>query len=207
MTTSASQRPPAPSGNGALRLVALIFYLVSMASLLFFAWSALTSPIRYDRYGSYSDDQTYFTEYPSPTPTPVPVTARIGETITLADMAATLVSVKTIAGDQTHQLKQGDIFILAHVTLANLSTTPQDYSSSSFMVTTSSGHPWDYHAPLYEAPASYTADNLLPFGRLGAKESVVGDLVVEAPLSDHQAKLVWDPNSSKVGVSGWILGL
>ena len=207
MATPASQRPPADSGSGALRLVTLVFYLVSMASLLFFAWSALSSSLRYDRYGSYSDDQIYYTEYPSPTPTPLPVTARIGETITLGAMAATLVSVKIIAGDQTYQPKQGDTFILAHVTLANLSTAPQDYSSWSFMVTTSSGHPWDYHAPVYDAPASYTADNLLSFGRLGAKESVAGDLVVEAPLGDHQAKLVWDPNSTKVGESGWILGL
>ena len=189
-----------------MRLVALVCYLVSMAGLMFFAWSALSS-VRYDRYGSYSNNQTYFTEYPSLTPTHVPSISRIGETIIIGNLAATLLSVEIIPADQTHQANPGDVIILARMKLTDFDGYSQYISPTDFLVATSSGHPWDYHVPSEGPPPWYTGGHYLPFQTLASGDTIIGDLIVTAPLGDHQAKLVWDLDFRNVGDSGWILGL
>jgi hypothetical protein len=187
-----------------MRLIALVCYLIGMASLIFFVWSALSS-LRDDRFGSYSNNQTGYHD-PTPTPTPFPVTAKIGETIIIGNIAATLLSVEIIP---SRQLDPNDVVLLAHLQLTNLDVDWQFVDALDFVVTTSSGHPWDYHLPLWDAPTWYTGGHYLTIasGRINSGETVLGDLIMTAPLGDYQAKLVWDTDSRKVGDPGWILGL
>jgi hypothetical protein len=198
--------PAAPGAGGAIRHITLVCYLISIAGLIFFAWSVLSS-LRYDRYDSYYDDQTYFTEYPSPTPTHVPSISRIGETIIIGTQAATLLSVEVIPADQTHQANPGDVIILARMKLTDIDGYSQLISPTDFLVATSSGHPWDYHVPSKEPPPWYTGGHYLPFYTFVSGDTIIGDLIVTAPLGDHQAKLVWSLDFRNVGDSGWILGL
>lgn len=131
--------------------------------------------------------------------------AKVGATITANGVSCTLVSVKSINGDEFTQPKSGDIFVLVHVKIVNKSGNEFDYSGIDFHGKSGAGNITDAEAV---PPSTYTANKYLDDGKLANGGTVEGDLVIEVPKGDHQAELTWSPsifdNSTD---NAWLLGL
>ncbi|MDQ2716786.1 MAG: DUF4352 domain-containing protein [Chloroflexota bacterium] len=131
-------------------------------------------------------------------------TGKVGQTITLDNVATTLVSVKTLAADDFIKPKPGNEFIVVHVKIANNSTAEQDYNPFDFHARSGSGNITDEEIP----PSSYTSNNTLSSGKLSPGGTVEGDIVFQVPKNDHQAQLTWQPSFfGNAGDNGWNLGL
>ena len=129
--------------------------------------------------------------------------AKIGQTITVQDIAATLTSVKILPNDQYSPAKPGNTFIVVHVKLVNHSSGEVDYNPFDFHVKSASGNITDE-----EFTSSYTGNNQLNSGRLSPGGSVEGDIVFQTGKSDHKAQLTWQPSFfGNAGDNGWLLGL
>ena len=130
---------------------------------------------------------------------------KVGQTITVDDVATTLVSVKTLAADEFTQPKPGNEFIVVHVKTVNNSTSEQDYNVFNFHVRSGSGNITDEE---FVTPQSYTANNKLNSGKLSPGGSVEGDIIFQVPKNDHKAQLTWQPNYfGNAGDNAWNLGL
>ena len=131
--------------------------------------------------------------------------AKIGQTITISDVATTLVSVKVIAGDEISKPKPGNEFIVVHIKMVNNGSSEQDYNPFDFHVKSGTGNITDEEIAV---PSSYTANNQLQNGKLSAGGSVEGDIIFQAPKGDHKAELTWQPSFfGNSGDNGWYLGL
>lgn len=140
--------------------------------------------------------------HPKPTATPLP---RVGSSITVDGVTATLVKVQPIQGDDFNQPKAGNEFIIVTVKLANHSGSEFTYSSADFHIRSSGGNVTDAEII---APSTYTANNLLDAnGNLTNGGSVTADVCLQAPTGDHGAKLTWQPGFGNNGDNGWLLGL
>jgi len=129
----------------------------------------------------------------------------VGQTITVDNVATTLVSVKTLAADEFTQPKPGNEFIVVHVKIVNNSTIEQDYNVFNFHVRSGSGNITDEE---FVTPQSYTANNELNSGKLSPGGSVEGDIIFQVPKNDHNAQLTWQPNYfGNAGDNAWNLGL
>ena len=141
---------------------------------------------------------------PAATQAPASV-GKVGSTITVNDVAATLVSVKRLAGDQYTQPKAGNIYIVVHVKITNNSTNEVDYNPLDFHVRSGSGNITDTD---FVVPSTYTANNQLDSGKLSPGGSVEGDLIFQVKKGDHAAQLTWQPNFlGNAGDNVWNLGL
>ncbi len=130
---------------------------------------------------------------------------KVGQTITLDNVATTLVSVKTLAADEFVKPKPGNEFIVVHVKIVNNSTAEQDYNPFDFHARSGSGNITDEEIV---TPRSYTSNNSLPGGKLSPGGTVEGDIVFQVPKNDHQAQLTWQPSFfGNAGDNGWNLGL
>jgi hypothetical protein len=140
---------------------------------------------------------------PAATNAPASV-GKVGSTITVNDVATTLISVKKLAADQYTQPKPGNIFIVVHVKITNNSTGEVDYNEFDFHVRSGSGNITDSDV----SPSTYTANNLLNSGKLSAGGSVEGDIVFQVKKGDHASELTWQPNFlGNAGDNAWSLGL
>jgi flagellar basal body-associated protein FliL len=129
--------------------------------------------------------------------------AKVGQTITVQDIAATLISVKTLPNDQYSPAKPGNTYIVAHVKLVNHSSAEVDYGPFDFHVKSSSGNITDG-----DFTSSYTGNDQLNTGKLSPGGSVEGDLIFQTGKSDHKAQLTWQPSFfGNAGDNGWLLGL
>jgi hypothetical protein len=148
------------------------------------------------------------TSLPTPIPTPIQASpAKVGDTITMNNVACTLVSVKFIPDDGISVPKAGDIFVVIHLKLINNSTNDFDYLPTDFKGKSGSGNVTD---PLPIAPNTYTANNYIGIGTLSPGGTLEGDIVIEVPRGDHKAELVWQPVSfinSNTTDNVWNLGL
>ena len=102
--------------------------------------------------------------------------------------------------------KAGDEFIVVNVKLTNNGVSDIDYYSTDFYARSSSGNTT---AALFGPPSSYTSNNLLEInGTIAPENSVQGDVILQIPIGDHNAELLWEPywgNNSANNV--WNLGL
>ncbi len=131
-------------------------------------------------------------------------TGKVGQTITLDNVATTLVSVKTLAADEFIKPKPGNEFIVVHVKIANNSPDEQDYNPFDFHARSGSGNITDEEIP----PSSYTSNNTLSSGKLSPGGTVEGDIVFQVPKNDHHAQLTWQPHFfGNAGDNRWNLGL
>jgi Domain of unknown function (DUF4352) len=141
---------------------------------------------------------------PAPTTAPAGV-AKVGDTITVNDVATTLISVKKLAADQYTQPKPGNIFIVVHVKITNNSTGEVDYNVFDFHVRSGSGNITDEEVV---PPSTYTANNMLNSGKLSAGGNVEGDIIFQVKKGDHKAQMTWQPNFlGNAGDNAWNLGL
>src|SRR6266700_3749623 len=130
--------------------------------------------------------------------------SKVGGTITLNDVATTLVSVKKLAGDQFTQPKPGNQFIVVHIKMVNNSTGEVDYNPFDFHARSGAGNITDEEVP----PSTYTANNELSSGKLSAGGNVEGDIIFQVPKNDHKAQMTWQPNFlGNAGDNAWNLGL
>ena len=140
----------------------------------------------------------------TPVPTQPVGPAKIGDTITANGIDCTLISVKYLPDDGIYTPKAGNEFIVVHVKLVNNSDADFDYNEYDFHARSSSGNVTDPEIQ----PDTYTANDLLNYGKLSPGGTVTGDIILEAPRGDHQAELSWQPffNSSSTD-NLWYLGL
>ncbi len=134
--------------------------------------------------------------------------AKVGDTISVGSVGCTLVSVnpKPLPGDAFTIPKAGDEFIVVNVKLTNNGVSDIDYYTIDFYARSSSGNTI---SAVSGAPSSYTSNNLLDNnGTIAPGNSVQGDLVLQIPIGDHNAELLWEPywgNNSSNNL--WNLGL
>ncbi len=148
---------------------------------------------------------------PTTTPAPSSTTpdgsqvAKVGQTITLDDVATTLMSVKMLAADEFVKPKPGNEFIVVHVKIVNNSPDEQDYNPFDFHARSGNGNITDEE---FMPPSSYTSNNSLNSGKLSSGGTVEGDIVFQVPKNDHQAQLTWQPSFfGNAGDNRWNLGL
>jgi hypothetical protein len=147
---------------------------------------------------------TTIAETPTTQAQPASQVSQVGGTITVNDVAVTLVSVKKLAGDQFIQPKAGNIFIVVHVKIVNNSTGEVDYNPFDFHARSGAGNITDEEV----APSTYTANNELSSGKLSAGGTVEGDIVFQVPKNDHKAQMTWQPSFlGNAGDNAWNLGL
>jgi hypothetical protein len=139
------------------------------------------------------------------TPTPAPTVARVGDTIVVDNVSCTFISVRRIAGDTYTQPSPGNEFIVVHVRLVNHSGSEVQYNPFDFHIESGSGNITDHEAV---APSTYTANNELHAGALAPGGTVTGDLIFQAKVGDHHAKLTWQPDFFGNDTdNAWLLGL
>jgi hypothetical protein len=186
----------------------LFCYLAGVVGLSLLLWSALTASLTVQR--PYAT--TIFVEdsrapdTPTATPTPTTVIKPIGGTITIDGLAITLTFTEIIAGDAVVEPEPGSQFMIAHLKLSNVTTAPVDYNEYDFSVTSVKG---SYHQSADVQPSTYYPGNELGSGRLKPGVIAGRDLLIQAPIGDHTAELIWDPPSvwpTQV-TYGWNLGL
>jgi hypothetical protein len=129
--------------------------------------------------------------------------SKVGRTITLNGVQATLVSVKTYPGTAVDIPKAGNEYIVVHVRLHNTTDNEVDYNVFDFHTKSGTGNITD------ETFVSFVnSSDQLNSGKLAAGGSVEGDIVFEVKKGDHQAELTWQPSFfGNAGDNGWILGL
>ncbi len=129
--------------------------------------------------------------------------SKVGGTITLNGVQATLVSVKTYPGTAVDIPKAGNEYVVVHVRLHNTTDNEVDYNVFDFHTKSGTGNITD------EAFVSFVnSSDQLNSGKLAAGGSVEGDIVFEVKTGDHQAELTWQPSFfGNAGDNGWILGL
>lgn len=151
-----------------------------------------------------SQDVSTPIDVPTPVPTQPVGPAKIGNTISDNWIDCTLISVKYLSDDGIYTPKTGNEFIVVHVKLVNNSDADFEYNEYDFHARSSSG---DVTDPEIQ-PDTYTANDLLNYGKLSPGGTVTGDIILEAPRGDHQAELSWQPffNSSSTD-NLWYLGL
>ena len=129
--------------------------------------------------------------------------AKVGQTITIQDIAATLISVKKLPDDRYSPASPGNMYIVVHIKLVNNSSGEVDYNMFDFHVKSGSGNITDE-----SFTSSYTGNNQLNSGKLSPGGSVEGDIVFQTGKSDHKAQLTWQPTFfGNAGDNGWLLGL
>jgi hypothetical protein len=93
---------------------------------------------------------------------------------------------------------------VVHVKLKNSGSSDFNYSQFDFKVTTSAGNVTDSTFP----PSTYTANQELNSGALAPGGAAEGDVILEAPIGDHQAELSWQPSFFSQSTDNlWNLGL
>lgn len=130
--------------------------------------------------------------------------AKVGSTITVDNVAVTLISVKAISGDEFIKPKTGNQFVVVTVKIVNKSGSDFEYNPFDFNVKSGTGnltHP-------EVAPSTYKGNNELEDGSLAPGGNVTGDIIFQAPKGDHKAALTWQPSifDSKSD-NAWNLGL
>ncbi|HEX6122452.1 MAG TPA: DUF4352 domain-containing protein, partial [Ktedonobacterales bacterium] len=145
---------------------------------------------------------TYSQGTSSSTPQP---TAGVGAMITISDVACTLLSVRSIGGDDIVKPKAGNHFIVVHITLTNNSSSEVHYNPFDFHIESGDGNITDHEII---TPSTYTANNELHDGALAPGGTVTADLIFQVATGDHQAKLTWQPSFFGSDTDYvWLLGL
>src|SRR5260221_544899 len=129
--------------------------------------------------------------------------AKVGQTITLDGVQATLTSVKTHAGTDFDKPKVGNEYVIVHVKMHNTSSTDHSYNAFEFHVKSGTGNITNE-----EIVSFANSSNALSSGTLAAGGTAEGDLVFQVKQHDSKAELTWQPSFfGQQGANGWLLGL
>src|SRR6266487_3958889 len=129
--------------------------------------------------------------------------SKVGGTITLNGVQATLVSAKTNPGGEFDTPKAGNIYVIVHVKLHNTSDQEQNYNEFDFHVKSGTGNITNQ-----DYLSTENSSDLLNSGTLSPGGTAEGDLVFQVKKGDHKAELTWQPSFfQNAGDNGWNLGL
>jgi Domain of unknown function (DUF4352) len=178
-----------------------VFWSLAVSAFFALAGAAIKSTTTGTINTSSTNNQSSSTNNQSPSSQ----TAEVGQSITVENVAATLVSVKLLAADQFTQPEAGNEFIVVHVKLVNNGNGEIDYNPFDFHVRSGSGNITNEEIV---PPNSYTGNNELNSGKLSPGGNVEGDIIFQVPKGDHKAQLTWQPNFfGNAGENAWNLGL
>jgi hypothetical protein len=130
--------------------------------------------------------------------------SKVGGTITLNGVQATLESVKVYNAGAYNSPNPGNEFILVKVRLHNTSSNDETYNVNDFHLKSGTGNITDPDSQTFD-----TSLNGLNYGTLAANGgSADGDIVFQMKIGDHKAELTWQPSFfQNAGDNGWLLGL
>ncbi len=129
--------------------------------------------------------------------------AKVGQTITLDGVQATLTSIKTHAGTDFDKPKAGNEYVIVHVKIHNTSSTEHSYNAFEFHVKSGTGNITNE-----EIVSFANNSDALNSGTLAAGGTAEGDLVFQVKQHDSKAELTWQPSFfGQQGENGWLLGL
>jgi hypothetical protein len=136
---------------------------------------------------------------------PTTQAAKVGDTLTIGGVSATLTGVGGALSYDTPAPGQPEQ-VAAHIKLVNNSGSEQAYSSYlNFHVKSGAG---TITSVEIIAPSFYQGSGLLGSGKLLPGGSVEGDIILSVIVGDHQAELTWQPTASDSdNANGWILGV
>jgi hypothetical protein len=131
--------------------------------------------------------------------------ARVGATIIIDGVACTLVRVEPLANSPAATTAAGQVFVLLHVLLLNVSSKNLAYSADDFRMGGDARRVQDAAGGAAHVPGS---GSLLASGTLRAGESAEGNLLYLVAGGDRQEQLVWQPGASGSASSGiWAFDL
>ncbi len=130
--------------------------------------------------------------------------SKVGGTITLNGVQATLESAKVYNGGANNSPNPGNEYVLVKVHLHNTSSNDETYNVDDFHLKSGTGNITDPDSQTFD-----TSLNGLNYGTLAANGGTVdGDIVFQMKTGDHKAELTWQPSFfQNAGDNGWILGL
>jgi hypothetical protein len=130
--------------------------------------------------------------------------SKIGGTITLNGVQATLESAKVYNAGAYNSPNSGNEYVLVKVHLHNTSPNDEAYNVNDFHLKSGTGNITDPDSQTFD-----TSLNGINYGTLAANGGTVdGDIVFQVKIGDHKAQLTWQPSFfQNAGDNGWILGL
>ena len=130
--------------------------------------------------------------------------SKVGGTITLNGVQATLVSAKVYNAGAYNPPNPGNEYVLVKVHLHNTSSNEEMYNIDDFHLKSGTGNITDPDSLSFD-----TSLNGLNYGTLAANGGTAdGDIVFQMKIGDHKAELTWQPSFfQNAGDNGWILGL
>ena len=130
--------------------------------------------------------------------------SKVGGTITLNGVQATLESAKVYNGGAYNSPNPGNEYVLVKVHLHNTSSNDETYNIEDFHLKSGTGNITDPDSLSFD-----TSLNGLNSGTLAANGGTAdGDIVFQMKIGDHKAELTWQPSFfQNAGDNGWILGL
>jgi len=121
-----------------------------------------------------------------------PGVVKVGQSLTVNGLTATLFSVEPLTGDGRINPDTGNKFMVVHIQLQNGQSTSQVYNSFDFHVFNSDNQERDVELI---APKTYTAGQQLSEDDLASNDTITGDLIIQVPVNDHHMKLGWNPSN------------
>jgi len=200
--------PPAKKKRGPLFWVLVVVGALIVCGVIGNAISHSSSATTSTAPTTSTTQAVQATGTPVPTatqaPTQAPSQAKVGDTITLNDVDATLTKVKVGPVDQYSTPKSGYEFVTVHVKLKNHSGVEQDYNQFNFHIKSGTGNITDVDAATYGEGINDLGD-----GKLSDGGTAEGNIVFQVKKGDHKAMLTWQPNifNGNAGDNGWNLGL
>jgi len=185
-------------------IIVLVFFACAGASVLAYYGDNQNAATTTDTSNSSSTTSSTSSNFFSNS-TSAPVVGKVGDTITEDSIACTLLSVKSLAGDEYDQPKPGNEFIVVDVKIKNNGSQQISYSPAQFHAKSGSGNVTSIE---FDTPTTYTANNELNLGQLDPSGSVEGDIILQVPVGDHKAELTWQPHDfENTTQNAWNLGL
>jgi hypothetical protein len=187
-------------GGGCLALIVLgiIFAVIAVASAGHIATTAINNAA-----ATITADTSSSTSTSSSTNSGNQV-SKVGGTITLNGVQATLKSAKVYNGGAYSSPNPGNEYVLVKVHLRNTSSNDETYNVNDFHLKSGTGNITDPDSLSFD-----TSLNGLNYGTLAANGGTAdGDIVFQMKVGDHKAELTWQPSFfQNAGDNGWILGL
>jgi Domain of unknown function (DUF4352) len=201
------QPPPKKKGvpKWAIGLLVGAVVIVALCSIVSLAASKGGSTASVTTPGAPATGKQPTDNQPTPPADTGNVVAKVGQAITVDQVACTVTSAQVLQKDEYIAPKQGQQFIVVHVKLANNGTSEQSYNPFDFHARSSSGNITETEIAV---PTTYTANNQIQSGKLAPGGKVEGDIVFQIPVGDAKAQMTWSPSFFNTSSQyAWVLGV
>lgn len=114
--------------------------------------------------------------------------AKIGEGLELDGVKVVVTKIEKSAGDDWNKPKDGNEYVIVHLSISNISNEIKDYNPFNFKLQNGKGNRTD------QAFATINQDTVLNSGELAAGGKVEGTIIFEAPKDDQNLVLIYESN-------------